>query len=382
MNLRDDFFKTTVSREVELYEAMKTRLLRRILLRFCALPLAVLGSQLCSAASAKQESFEGPGPFVVSMSSVDNQGLLFAPQGAAPEGSWPAVVFAHGLCGPAEKYSSTLSRLASWGFVVLANQQQGDCGVMNFDHPFATLGNLFQLPVKFNNAVDFSAMADDIRSNLRYLQSRSDVDSNRLALMGHSMGGGMVIDVASGLGTDGSDQVKAVVAIAPWNGVQPTPSSVVGSVSVPILIFCSMSDALCPCSGEVKLSDTQGILTGSVSPEIPFLFGASADPTWHGGAMAIFDNAKNAVLMDIDRVSHFTIAGIDDGRDMQNFADWARGESGLNFNKPSRPYVDLPVMEYAIAFLNQSLNLDVKSGQSFLEGSSSDSRIVDVRSSR
>ena len=79
-------------------------------------------------------------------------------------------------CGPAEKYSSTLSRLASWGFMVIASQQQGDCGVINVDHPFATLGNLFQLPVKFSNAVDFSGMADDIRSNLRYLKSRPYVD--------------------------------------------------------------------------------------------------------------------------------------------------------------------------------------------------------------
>lgn len=361
---------------------MRSRNFGSILLRFCGLPLLLLASQLCSGALAKQDGFKGPGPFEVSVSSVDDQGLMFAPAVSPSQGSWPAVVFAHGLCGPAEKYSSTLTRLASWGFVVLASQQQGDCGVMNVDHPFATLGNLFQLPVKFSNAVDFSGMADDIRSNLRYLQSRSDVDPKRLALMGHSMGGGMVIDVASGLGADGSDLVKAVVAIAPWNGVQPTPSSVVKSLSAPLLIFCSMSDALCPCSGEVQLSDTQGILTGSVSPEIPLLFGPSADPTWRGGAMAIFENAQNAVLMDIDRVSHFTIAGIDNGGDMQNFADWARGESGLDFSKPSRPYSDLPTIEYAIAFLNQSLSLDVQAGQSFLDGSSSDSRIVEVQRSR
>ena len=67
-------------------------------------------------------------------------------------------------------------------------------------------------------------MADDIRLNLYYLIGRSDVDSDRIALMGHSMGGGMVIDVASELGKQQSNVVKAVVAIAPWNGVQPTPS--------------------------------------------------------------------------------------------------------------------------------------------------------------
>ena len=173
------------------------------------------------------------------------------------------------------------------------------------------VGNLFQLPLKFSNAVDFSSMADDIRLNLNYLIGRSDVDSDRIALMGHSMGGGMVIDVASELGKQQSNVVKAVVAIAPWNGVQPTPSAIVNDSNAPILIFCSMTDALCPCSGEVQLSDTQGIFTNNVSPVLPLLFGPQSDPTWNGGSMAIFQNSKNAILMDVSQVSHFTIAGID-----------------------------------------------------------------------
>ena len=32
--------------------------------------------------------------------------------------------------------------------------------MINVNHPLATLGNLFQLPLKFNNAVDFSSMAE------------------------------------------------------------------------------------------------------------------------------------------------------------------------------------------------------------------------------
>ena len=110
------------------------------------------------------------------------------------------MVFAHGLCRPSGKYSATLSRFASWGFIVIANQEQGDCSVINVNHPFATLENLFQLPLKFSNAVDLSLMADDIRPNLNFLAGRSDVDSGRLALMGHSMGGEIVIAVASELG--------------------------------------------------------------------------------------------------------------------------------------------------------------------------------------
>ena len=360
----------------------KSNLLKYVAFNVLALFATFLSPRVVPEVLAAQNNYSGPGPFSVSVSTVEGQGLLFKPSDSdESRKNWPGVVFAHGLCGPAEKYSTTLSRLASWGFIVIANQEQGDCGVINVNHPLATLGNLFQLPLKFSNAVDFSSMADDIRSNLNYLAGRSDVDSGRLALMGHSMGGGMVIDVASELGEQQSNIVKAVVAIAPWNGVQPTPSSIVNHSNAPILIFCSMADALCPCSGKVQLSDTQAVFTNNVSPMIPLLFGPQSDPTWDGGSMAILKNSKDAVLMNVSQVSHFTIAGIDNGGEMQSFADWARGETGLNFNRPSRPYSDIPTMEYAVAFLNQFLNLEEKTLESFLDQSSSDSRLVEVVSS-
>lgn len=358
---------------------LRSNLSKHLTLSLLALFAALLNPRGIPEALADQTSYTGTGPFSVSVSIVEGQGLLFKPSDSdESRKNWPGVVFAHGICGPAEKYSSSLSRLASWGFMVIANQKQGDCGVMNVNHPLATLGNFFQLRLKFHNAADFSLMADDIRSNLNYLIGRFDVDSDRIALMGHSMGGGMVIDVASELGKQQSNIVKAVVAIAPWNGVHPTPSSIVNDSNAPILIFCSMTDALCPCSGEVQLSDTQGIFTKKLSPIIPLLFGPQSNPTWNGGSMAILKNSKDLILMNVSQVSHLSIAGIDHGDKMQSFAEWARSEYGLNFNRPSRSYSDIPTMEYSVAFLNQFLNLDVKKGQSTLEQSSSDSRILKV----
>ena len=361
---------------------LRSNLSKHLTLSLLALFATLLNPRGIPEALADQTSYTGTGPFSVSVSIVEGQGLLFKPSDSdESRKNWPGVVFAHGICGPAEKYSSSLSRLASWGFMVIANQKQGDCGVMNVNHPLATLGNFFQLRLKFHNAADFSLMADDIRSNLNYLIGRFDVDSDRIALMGHSMGGGMVIDVASELGKQQSNIVKAVVEIAPWNGVHPTPSSIVNDSNAPILIFCSMTDVLCPCSGEVQLSDTQGIFTKKLSPIIPLLFGPQSNPTWNGGSMAILKNSKDLILMNVSQVSHLSIAGIDHGDKMQSFAEWARSEYGLNFNRPSRSYSDIPTMEYSVAFLNQFLNLDVKKGQSTLEQSSSDSRILKVLSS-
>ena len=75
--------------------------------------------------------FGKKGPYQVAISEVADQGLLLVPHaadGSDANKQWPGIVFSHGLCGPAKMYSESLERLCSWGFVVIANQQQEDCG--------------------------------------------------------------------------------------------------------------------------------------------------------------------------------------------------------------------------------------------------------------
>lgn len=344
----------------------------------CALVLCGLG-----VAEASSHDFEGRGPHRVSSSTVSGQGLLFIPSGGSTATEkWPAVVFAHGLCGPAARYSELLERVSSWGFIVLANEKQEDCGALDISKPVESMENLFLAPFKFGNAVNFSAMAKNVESNLDYLQTRGDVDPNALALMGHSMGAGIVVDVAARLAKPHPKRVKAVVSIAPWNGVEPTPSSVVHEMNTPLLIFCSMSDTLCPCSGPATITDTQGLVTGPAALGIPVLFGPGEDSTWHGGAKAIFEHARHATLIDVKAVSHFTIAGAGSGAQMQKLADWARETSGLNFSKPKRPYTQIPTLGYAVAFLNESLNLSRSKGKQVMREARSDPRLVRVESSR
>lgn len=348
------------------------------------LAAVLLGALVCAhqgIATADGRNFEGPGPFSVSTSSQSGQGLLFIPTSeSSPEKKWPAVVFAHGLCGPTARYSDTLKRVSSWGFIVIANEKQQDCvGGLNVDHPVESMKNFFSMPFKVGEAMDFADMEKNVESNIDYLLTRDDVDPNAIALMGHSMGGGIVIDVAASLAQDRPNLVKAVIGIAPWNGVRPRPSSVVQQVTAPILIFCSMSDGLCPCSGSITITDTQGLVTGPASMGIPMLFGPGENSSWHGGSMAIFENANNATLIEVEAVSHFTIAGTDDATQMQDLADWAQETSGLNFNKPDRPYQDIPTLEYAVAFLNASLKLDAAKGEETMRRAQSDSRIAQVK---
>ncbi|MCH2185911.1 dienelactone hydrolase family protein [Myxococcota bacterium] len=316
----------------------------------------------------------------MSSTTVRKQGLIFTPD-AGEKGNrrWPAVVFAHGLCGPTKRYSDTLTRIASWGFVVIANEKQEDCGAIEAAHPLSAMENFFLMPFKFGNAVNFSKMAKNVEKNIDYALTRKDVDPKKIALMGHSMGGGIVVDVAAHLAEKRPGLVKAVIGIAPWNGVRPRPSNVAHEVKAPILIFCSMSDLLCPCSGEVKITDTQGLITGRASVGFPLLFGPDANSTWHGGSLAIFEDSQTATLIEVDAVSHFTIMGVDRGTQMQDLADWANQTSGLNFNHPDRPYRNIPTVEYAVAFLNQTLKLDQSRGEQSLRQASADPRIVNVK---
>ncbi len=323
-------------------------------------------------------TFAGNGPYGVRLSEVSDQGLLLVPQeqdGRARGRKWPGIVFCHGLCGPAKSYSDTLKRMCSWGFVIIANQQQEDCGVLDIRRPFASLGSVG----KFRHASDSRIMAGNIEKNLHYLAMRSDVNPDALALMGHSMGGGVAVDVSAEVNSNHAGFVKAVIGIAPWNGAKPTPSSVVAKIGAPLLLFCSSSDSLCPCTGAATVSDTLGPFTSPAAVGIPSLFGPDADIYWNGGVQAIYDNARTATLMEVKDVSHFTIAGTD-GKQMQNLAYQSTHLYGLNFNRPRRPYTMIPTLEYSVGFLYDVLNIDRARGEQMLRSAEQDSRIEEVLS--
>ena len=94
---------------------------------------------------AESSTYAGPGPYPVSMTTVSDQGLLFIPSDPSKKSrKWPAVVFGHGLCGPTARYSDTLKRISSWGFLIIANEKQEDCGeAMSPEHPVAAMKNFF-----------------------------------------------------------------------------------------------------------------------------------------------------------------------------------------------------------------------------------------------
>ena len=363
-------------------------LAKRLLTFFCFVFLFAMTFHVYGESTT---AFGKHGPYRVAMSEVTDQGLLLVPQAAddaQAKKKWPGIVFGHGLCGPARSYSQALERLCSWGFVIIANQQQEDCGVADIRNPIGSM----QSVGKLRYCVDSSVMAGNIKKNLHYLASRSDVNPDALALVGHSMGGGVSIDVGVSVNAEQPGLIKAVVGIAPWNGARPVPSSVVSKLNAPLLIFCSKSDKLCPCSGPATAAENVSvdlplpvpgfanqIASRMAEAGMPFIFGPGADVYWHGGSAAIYKHARTATLVEVLKANHFAIAGTD-GKQMEHLLYKLANINGFQFNLSGRPYRWVPTLEYTVAFLYDVLDINREEGQRVMAKVASDDRIEKVLS--
>lgn len=185
---------------------------------------------------------------------------IYTPNGTKTEEKFPAVIFAHGLCGPEEDYEGILRVIASHGFIILSNAEQEYCGRASVSAFFQFLTN-DPFP-DLRRAADGEVMINNLREEVDFVLSKNESfpydEGAGIALVGHSMGGAAVLDLAASLGS--SKPVRGVAAIAPWNGITDaaTPSSVAGNIKSPVLLFCSKMDQLCPCSGEVGAATGAG----------------------------------------------------------------------------------------------------------------------------
>jgi len=286
---------------------------------------------------------------------------------------FPAVLFAHGLCGPADLYESMLTSLASQGFVVMANQEQENCQSPTMWNPFSAFSALNSL----RKASDGKVMVQNLLDEVDYLVSgehNNSVDASSLALVGHSMGGGAVIDLAAKLQETRPGLVKGVVAIAPWNGIPlvKAPSSVVHEIEAPMLLFCSKTDQICPCSGPI--GSATGLGESWMSYGVLQSAFYTSDNTWGGGVEAIFQNTNDdnnsTTLMEFGSGGHFALAGITKkqleqlGRDMSGGAvggfqsmliDSAVNAGEINSSKSDARESGQDVLDYTIAFLKDHL---------------------------
>jgi alpha-beta hydrolase superfamily lysophospholipase len=196
--------------------------------------LVAAGLSTAPAASAATNPFQrGPdpttasveaptGPFAISQTTVARGngfggGTVYFPTDTS-QGTFGAVAIAPGFTESQSAISWFGPRLASQGFVVFTIDTNS-----GFDNPDTRATELLA-------ALDFlTGTASPVRTR---------IDASRLAVMGHSMGGGGTLAAANR-----RPALQAAIPLAPWH----TTKSFSG-VQVPTLIVAAQNDNIAPVS--------------------------------------------------------------------------------------------------------------------------------------
>ncbi|GAA3960601.1 lipase [Amorphoplanes auranticolor] len=208
---------------------------RRFLVTAAA-TLALIAGSLTGATSAQAASpYErgpapttaildaGRGPFATAQQSVSRLGVsgfgggvIYYPTSTA-EGTFGAVAISPGYTASWSSISWLGPRIASHGFVVIGIETNS-----TLDQP-ASRGN------QLLAALDYLTRSSSVRSR---------IDASRLAVAGHSMGGGGSLEAAKD-----RPSLQAAVPLAPWNLTKSW-----SGLRVPTLIIGGESDSIASVS--------------------------------------------------------------------------------------------------------------------------------------
>lgn len=160
---------------------------------------------------------------------------IWRPSSGARVDRAPLVVFSHGLHGSSTQSAFLMNALAQAGYFVVApnHKDAAGSGGRGLTEPAeARLGR----PDTWTDRT-YRDRADDVRALVGALKSApwsSSIDSSRVALVGHSLGGYTALGLAGAWPSWTLPEVKAVVALSPY--VAPFVShDTLGHVQVPVM---------------------------------------------------------------------------------------------------------------------------------------------------
>jgi dienelactone hydrolase len=211
--------------------------MRRKLLAAIVAALTIAAVAFVPTAGASSHYQKGPaptasalqanGPFSVSTTNVPSWyvsgfggGTLYYPT-TTSQGTFGGVVIVPGYTGTQSSISWYGPRIASHGFVVFTIDTNS-----RYDYPDSRATQLL-------NAVDYLRNSPSVGSR---------VDHSRIALMGHSMGGGGTLRAS-----ERRPSIKAAIPLTPWHTDKTWPSNV-----TPTLIIGAENDSTAPVSTHSK----------------------------------------------------------------------------------------------------------------------------------
>jgi predicted dienelactone hydrolase len=165
-------------------------------------------------------------------------------------GVFPLVVISHGTGGSHLVYRTLAAHLARNGFVVAMPEHPGNN--RNNNELVDTVANLANRPRHIRLVIDWALSSEAFGSSLM---------PDKVAVIGHSMGGYTALAIAGGIPTafpretpdqrarqidvDPDGRVKAVVLLAPASAWFMAPDALIG-VRVPILMWTAEKDSYAP----------------------------------------------------------------------------------------------------------------------------------------
>ncbi|MEU0335222.1 dienelactone hydrolase family protein [Streptomyces sp. NPDC006193] len=167
------------------------------------------------------------GPYAVSETTVSRLsvtgfggGTVYYPTSTA-DGTFGAVAVSPGYTGTQSSISWLGPRLASQGFVVLTIDT-----LSTLDQPDSRGAQLLA-------ALDYLTRSSSVRGR---------IDSTRLGVMGHSMGGGGSLEAAKA-----RPSLQAAIPLTPWNLDKTWPE-----IKTPTLIFGADGDTIAPVASHAE----------------------------------------------------------------------------------------------------------------------------------
>ncbi len=208
----------------------------------------------CSVKQIHTQDFTKPDTVFVQSFNVTLKGLLWRPEGSGP---FPTIIFCHGSYGgddtihdPVQQTSLLGPVFAKKGYIFLSlfrrgiglSQGQGKSIGEIMYNAFKQKGQEERNKVQLQQLQ--TDQLEDMMSGLRFLRKRQDVDTNRIAVAGHSFGGSLALLLA-----EHEPRLKAVVVFAAagysWDRsprLRERLITAVKNISVPIMMIHAQND--------------------------------------------------------------------------------------------------------------------------------------------